>query len=201
MSTFITSDWHLGDTRLKSMHRPFANSNEMLDVMVRNHNFLVSPNDLVYVLGDVCNKDAPDCLESVNLFNGRKILVRGNHDRQIQDKDFLKYFEDVIPEGQGIDLNFGGVDCFLTHYPTLAKTERFNLVGHIHSAWKLQLNSLNVGVDVHHFYPISTLDVVKYYESIHNFYDNDAWAAYIYANMSYLNSRGVKSSRYNKEYD
>lgn len=60
--------------------------------MISSWNSVVRPNDTVYHLGDVViNKKA---LPLVGRCNGRKILIKGNHD--IFDiKDYLTYFEDV----------------------------------------------------------------------------------------------------------
>jgi calcineurin-like phosphoesterase family protein len=172
---WISSDYHCGENRYELMGRPFFSQQEMIDCFVNNHNKLVNKDDLVYILGDVCYQKTPEFLPQIEKFNGKKILVRGNHDRNILDSEFLKYFEEVIPEGEGINLDIEGLPCYLTHYPTSGKKDRFNLVGHIHSAWKVQKNMLNVGVDVHHFNPISSEKVLFYYNAICNFFDKDVW--------------------------
>lgn len=190
MRRWITADWHLGEPRLALMSRPFDSPTEMNDALIANHNKLVSKDDYVYMLGDVCNKDTPEFLSRVDEFNGHKILIRGNHDRGHTTRTLLNYFEMVIEEGQGIDLKIGDYYCHLTHYPSRSTPECFNLVGHIHSSWKVQKNMLNVGVDCNHFRP-HDLDyaVDFYFKAISNFYDNDVWVANILANSKH-NNRG-----------
>ena len=195
MKTFLTADWHLGEDRFEIMGRPFNNVQQHVDALVANHNKLVGPEDLVYLAGDVLYQKANpvDFLPPVARFHGRKILIRGNHDRPFTDEQFAFYFEQIVPEGRGVELDLCGVPCFITHYPSLAKVNRFNLVGHIHSSWKIQLNSLNIGVDVNHFYPVDETKVPFFLEAVTNFYDMDVWTAYAPANQDHFQARGKKS--------
>ena len=104
MKTFFCADWHLGEDRFEIMSRPFSTQEEMIDKLVEEHNKRVSPDDTVYMLGDVCYQKMPQFLPEVARFNGNKILVRGNHDRVFTDEDFAPYFSEVIEEGGGIEL-------------------------------------------------------------------------------------------------
>lgn len=190
MEKWVTSDWHLGEDRLGLMSRPFENTEEMIELLVERHNSMVKPDDKVYVLGDVCYQKKPEYLPHVARFNGVKTLVRGNHDRVISDEVFENYFYDIVAEGDGIELRIGDIDCYLTHYPSLGRKDRFNLVGHIHSAWKYQLNMLNIGVDVQNFRPVNLDSIKDHFKAICEYYDNDVWIAYDEINNSYLGKRG-----------
>lgn len=198
MAEFVVADWHLGEDRFEIMGRPFHTQLDMVSQLRINHNAVVGKDDTVYMLGDVCYQKAPEFLKYVECFNGRKILVRGNHDKNITDEEFLKYFEKVIPEGDGIDLDIHGIPCYLTHYPTCGKPERFNLVGHIHAAWKYQLNMLNVGVDVHHFRPVDLEKIPFHVKAVCEFYDEDVWVGYHNVNANWRSTRGKKSTYFNK---
>ena len=198
MNTFLCADFHLGEDRFELMGRPFTSPQQMIDVLVENHNSLVSPKDTVYMIGDVCYSKHPEYLEQVSRFNGSKILIRGNHDRGISDKEFSPYFQEIIPEGEGIYIEFGDIECYLTHYPTCGKKDRFNLVGHIHAAWKYQLNTMNVGVDVNHFYPVDSAKIPFHFKAIEEFYDNDVWVAYNDINEKYRGVRGKQSTYFTK---
>lgn len=190
MKTWITADWHLGEDRFELMGRPFVAQQEHVYELVTRHNALVAPNDLVLVVGDVCYQKAPEFLEHVERFNGKKILVRGNHDRGITDEQFAPYFETIFADGSGFELDAAGVSCYVTHYPTEGRPDLFNLVGHIHSIWKYQLNSFNVGVDANHFFPVNIDRIPFHKAAIEQFYDEDAWAAYSPVNSSYRGLRG-----------
>jgi hypothetical protein len=86
------------------------------------------------------------------------------------------------------------IPCYFTHYPTTGREDRFNIVGHIHATWKYQLNSLNVGVDVHHFRPVEASTIPFHKTAIEKFYDQDVWVAYNPINANYRNVRGKPGS-------
>lgn len=192
--TYALADWHLGEDRFELMGRPFTTQEEMIDALIKNHNAKVKPDDFVYVLGDVCYQKQPHFLSYVEKFNGIKTLVRGNHDRVISNEDFLKYFNEVVDEGAGIELDVEGIPCYLTHYPTEGRADRFNIVGHIHAAWKYQLNMFNVGVDVNHFRPVNLKTIPFHFKAVCDFYDADCWAAYSHLNEVHKANRGKKST-------
>lgn len=201
MATFLVSDWHIGETRWDIMGRPFDTGNPEqdiqthIDTMVANHNKLVKPDDLVYVNGDVLYQKAdPKFLEQIARFNGNKILTRGNHDRPFTDEQFKPYFKEIYPEGVGIEVDLAGVPCYVQHYPSKARADKFSLIGHVHGAFKVQLNMLNVGVDCHHFYPVPEEKVGFFFNAIVNYYDLDCWAAYNEVNEIYRGIRGKQST-------
>jgi calcineurin-like phosphoesterase family protein len=179
---YITADWHLGEDRFKIMQRiGFLDAQHMVDQLVKWHNEIVRPSDEVIMVGDAVYQNSPEFIHQIARFNGRKMLIRGNHDRAFTNGQLSPYFDEIIPEGEGlyIDGLINGVRCYATHYPTRGKMDAFNLVGHIHSAWKVQLNMLNVGVDVNHFRPMSLdKDVPFLFGAIKEFYDDDVWVAY-----------------------
>lgn len=152
MNTFLVADWHLGENRFELMGRPFLTQKQMINHLVFEHNALVEPDDMVIVNGDVCYQKAPEFLQHVKRFNGKKILIRGNHDRVFTDEQLFPYFEQILEDGYGYGMIIKDIPCYITHYPSRGLPHLFNLVGHIHAAWKYQLNMFNVGVDVNHFY-------------------------------------------------
>ena len=134
---FVISDTHFGHTnsweKFKLPNgdplRPFTSTEEMDDAMVERWNAKVGPNDTVYHLGDVViNRKS---LHHVKRLNGKKRLVRGNHDI-FKDQDY----RDV-----GFDSLYGVrvfVDKFiLSHIPLHPDciTDRFkvNVHGHLHA--------------------------------------------------------------------
>jgi len=99
MSAFVTSDLHLGHSKSitflkpdKSLLRPFMNLGEMHNVLITRWNKIISPQDRVYILGDVAIARNSLCL--LNEFNGNKVLIKGNHDT-FKLKDYLPYFDDI----------------------------------------------------------------------------------------------------------
>jgi calcineurin-like phosphoesterase family protein len=192
---WITSDHHLGEDRWDLMGRPgFKDAQHMVDVFVEYHNELVSPEDVVYFVGDVINQKTPEFLPQVSRFNGKKVLLRGNHDRIFSDEDLKPYFEKIYPENDGMLLIVDGIKCWIQHYPTESKEDFFNLVGHIHSAWKYQINAFNVGVDCNHYRPHNVHEAIPFsYKAISEFYDRDVWIANHESQKNWYKTRGKKS--------
>jgi calcineurin-like phosphoesterase family protein len=137
VNRFVISDHHLGHTnswekfKLEdgSPLRPFTSNEEMNETMIERHNAKVKEQDTVYFLGDVAiNKKY---LELVKRMNGRKILIRGNHDI-FKDEEYREVgFEQL----HGVRVF---VDKFiLSHIPLHPDcvTERFrvNVHGHLHA--------------------------------------------------------------------
>ena len=198
--TFVTSDWHCGETRFEIMGRPFKTPQEQVDTLIKNHNELVSPEDDVIVVGDVCYQKTPEWLPYISKFNGNKILIRGNHDRVFTDEQLKPYFSEIIPEGEGIIRQIedksdnSRINVYITHYPSRGLPNVFNLCGHIHGAFKYQLNMMNIGVDVHHFRPVNMDTIPKHLKAITDYYDEDVWVAYHKINSDYVGLRGKKGS-------
>ena len=137
VNRFVVSDHHLGHQssweKFKladgSPLRPFTSNEEMHETMIERHNAKVKEQDTVYFLGDVViNRKS---LELVKRMNGRKILVRGNHDI-FKDED---YREVGFQQIHGVRVF---TDKFiLSHIPLHPDcvTERFrvNVHGHLHA--------------------------------------------------------------------
>lgn len=200
---YVVADHHLGDHRLSILGRPYKTCYDMCDDIINKHNEVVKEDDTVLFVGDVVSSVAIDkefWLEKVKLFNGkRKILIRGNHDRDISDEQFLKYFDKIIPEGDGIEMSLDGIGCWITHYPTRGKKELFNICGHIHSAWKVQKNAFNCGLDANHFFPTPETKISFYLNAITNFYDEDVWCYNRELNKSH-EYRGKKGNYFDNKY-
>lgn len=137
MSSFVISDTHFGHTNSWKLFknadgtplRPFTSNEEMDEAMIERWNAKVHPRDTVYHLGDVVIRKAS--LELVKRLNGKKRLVRGNHDI-FHDK----HYRDV-----GFEKLYGVrvfTDRFiLSHIPLHPDcvTDRFkvNVHGHLHA--------------------------------------------------------------------
>lgn len=97
---FLVSDTHFthmgvckfmrkdGVTKL----RPWDTPEQMDEDMIEKWNAVVKPGDKVYHLGDVVMQKKH--LDIMRKLNGRKVLIRGNHDIY-EMKDYAKYFKDI----------------------------------------------------------------------------------------------------------
>lgn len=138
MSERLTiADLHLGHeatcTKFKQPDgvtplRPFANSQEMDEEIVKRWNAVVGEYDKVYVLGDVVIKQSN--LVTLSRLRGKKRLIPGNHDI-LKMTEYLKYFDDVHGYKVWVD------DFIMSHIPLHVDsiTSRFkaNVHGHYHA--------------------------------------------------------------------
>lgn len=145
VNRFVISDHHFGHTnsweKFKladgSPLRPFTSNDEMNQTMIDRHNAKVKEHDTVYFLGDVVINRKH--LHLVKQLNGRKILIRGNHDI-FRDEDYREVgFEQI----HGVRVF---VDMFiLSHIPLhpdcVTGRFRVNVHGHLHANQITLLNN------------------------------------------------------------
>lgn len=131
---FIISDTHFGHDNMYSFvgykgHkvREYPNSAVADEVMITNWNKTVQPTDKVYHLGDVAMSKR-HIVNIMPMLNGRKILIRGNHDRE-KLVTYSYFFKDV--RGcHNLD------NYLLTHvpiHPNSFSRFKMNIHGHTHS--------------------------------------------------------------------
>ena len=78
---FVISDTHFGHANIiKYCDRPFADIDEMDEIMIQRWNSVVKPGDKVYHLGDVYMGDGDRFLKKFARLSGKKRLILGNHD-------------------------------------------------------------------------------------------------------------------------
>ncbi len=176
---YFTSDLHLGHRSIiEYCSRPYSSVEEMDEGLIKNWNDLVKPEDTVYVLGDFCLRSSS--IELALRLNGTKILVAGNHDEPFRGKKIGRYtdagFTEIYRRGQFPEIQLeDGRKVRLSHLPYTPHDDRYAedlplddgmalLHGHVHEKWTMKLTQkgtmqLNVGVDVHNFWPISERQV------------------------------------------
>lgn len=113
--------------------RPWASSAEEADeMMIDAHNRVVKAGDTVYFGGDVAIKAR--ALSLLGRMNGRKILIRGNHDI-FKLKQYVPYFADIRGTHK-LDR------IILSHYPlhpsSLPSWCLGNAHGHTHDTFVLK---------------------------------------------------------------
>jgi calcineurin-like phosphoesterase family protein len=137
-NVFFASDHHFGHGNILNFFkadgitplRPFANVVEHDETLIDNHNRIVGPKDVVYLLGDVAIPRKG--LQQVKRLNGRLRLIMGNHDPFV--KNFNRDYADVGFEQ--IEA-FHKFDRFVaTHIPvhsdSLSTRWHVNVHGHLH---------------------------------------------------------------------
>ncbi len=148
---FIISDLHMGHENILTFKkpntdeplRPFKTMDEMHDTIISNWNKTVRPKDRVFVLGDAVWN--PEGLDLMQLMNGIKILVKGNHDHKLTIYKYMEVFNDI--HGAFVKHGVSGKKIIMTHVPihpqSLNTRFDFNVHGHLHSEYITQHNNMS----------------------------------------------------------
>lgn len=123
--TWIITDTHFNhDMLIEAGYRPA----DFQDQICRNWGRVVEPQDTIIHLGDVIMKRPSELYHILSVLHGRKILVRGNHDRE-SDGWYERAGFSFVAQG----ILIGGV--WLTHAPqaTLPDGAIINVHGHLHA--------------------------------------------------------------------
>jgi calcineurin-like phosphoesterase family protein len=169
--TWFASDHHVGHGNIirfvdsnNQLIRPFKDIDEHDEIIIKNHNDLVAPEDRVYFMGDVVMNRKH--LEKVGRMNGRKKLIKGNHDI-FKIKEYLKYFEDVV--AYRIYPDHGLIVSHIPVHPCqLENRFKTNAHGHLHPNLVLQAGSkvpdkryINLCLEHTNFKPVEFHDLLK----------------------------------------
>ena len=80
---FFTADTHFGHENMIKYERcQFASTEDMDATIIKNWNNVVSKRDKVIVAGDVSFYNKEKTAEIIQQLNGKKVLVKGNHDKR-----------------------------------------------------------------------------------------------------------------------
>ena len=174
---YFTADMHFDHANIiKHSNRPFASIEEMNENIIARFNSKVSPKDSLYILGDAVWGSGERANEILKRLNGKKFLIRGNHDRFLNHEGFDKsIFEWVKDLGKVVHQ---GTKFILCHYPMLEWEGYYrgslHCYGHVHNSYfkdeeknhgaaklaALGPRAFNVGVDVNDFMPVSAEDLI-----------------------------------------
>ena len=160
----------------KEEQKKFKISRQSLDNMnsalIRNINERVKVDDFLFFLGDYCFKSNSDRGEGENnkarywqsLINCKNVIyIKGNHDKNNSLKAII----------ERLVINIGGKRINLVHDPERADFDyEINFTGHIHKKWTFKrlrqgylfTDCINVGVDVHNFYPQTFNELISKYK-------------------------------------
>lgn len=133
-AAWIWSDQHFGHEKTCTVFkradgtplRPFASAEEMNEVMVARNNERVGKNDRIYYVGDVVINRR--FLSILNRLNGRKVLIKGNHDIFKLD-DYAAYFDDI----RGYHVLNGIIFSHIPVHPECLARFGCNVHGHLHA--------------------------------------------------------------------
>lgn len=143
----IITDTHFGHDFLKAAH---LHPNDFEEKIIRNWQERVAPTDTVIHLGDFGLEKDADTLDKLKLLPGKKILLRGNHDKQSPEYYMGNGFEFFCDE---LVMTLADVKILFTHRPRYNHSYDINIHGHHHNIHYLAMKNL--------FLPIA-LEVMGY---------------------------------------
>lgn len=133
---FYIADPHFGHGNIiKLEDRPFASKAEMEQKMTENWNNAVSSEDTVYILGDFGWGTEDEWIRILKNLNGKKVLIRGNHDPiRFENDELYSQFQSVRDY---IKIKDNGRNVILFHYPIPFYHKDYDantymLYGHVH---------------------------------------------------------------------
>lgn len=141
---WVTSDLHFfhkniisfcSETRKKWTRT--GDVREMNENMILDWNQTISPENTVFILGDVSFGNAQETSILLKRLNGKKILVVGNHDvKLIQHQCFVDCFESIH---HYLEVDYSGRMFCMFHYPIREWNqfyrESIHLHGHTHGTF------------------------------------------------------------------
>lgn len=167
---YFTSDLHLNHRAAVTMcQRPFADVAEMNRSLIGNINARVHPGDTLYILGDVAHKGTvEEANRLIAQIHGKKVLVRGNHDR-VYDPGLFESVHDFL------EVHLNGHSLSLMHYPMVewpkSRHGSLHLHGHQHNMPEYNeqqraqgILRYDVGVDANHYFPVSLNEILRHFE-------------------------------------
>ena len=163
---WLTSDLHFNHNK-DFLYEPrgFNNIEEMNKTIIAHFNEVVSPEDTVYVLGDlIMGEDHSIGLKYIEQLNGNLYIAIGNHDTNTKIEEY-KTLSNVKDVQFGYRIRYKKWEWLLTHYPTLVANGEdpkpvMNLHGHTHSTERFEFpHCYNVNPEAHNNYPVLIDDI------------------------------------------
>lgn len=163
MIYFISDTHFFHKNILKHQDRPFDSVEDMNKSLIKNWNDKVKKNDEIFILGDFSFGKEEETLDLLDSLNGKKYLIRGNHDLIIK-KDSVQAKFQWIKDYYVLKINKQKIILF--HYPIYSWDTKYHgsihLYGHTHGNETFnEPNSYNVCADVNNYTPISLNEILN----------------------------------------
>lgn len=160
---YLTSDLHFSHQR-NFLYEPrgFSSIEEHDAAIIKNWNEIVTPDDEVFILGDLVMNDTESGIKKLAQLNGQLNIIFGNHDTD-RKIGFYEKLPNVTLVGWSTLIKSGKWSFYLCHFPTMVDNfeERhkfYCLHGHTHDQNKFQFIKnccYNVALDAHNNKPVS----------------------------------------------
>lgn len=167
MKRWFISDTHFSHTNIiKYTGRPFETVEEMNRCLINNWNDSIGKDDQVFFLGDFGLGDIDHLQTICSQLNGKKICIRGNHDKNADWMMRLGF--QIVLESAFIKIGKHIVE--LIHIPSNPAPSHFQLHGHVHNKrpGKVITNQLNLCVEIWDYKPVSEKSILKLFDTAPN---------------------------------
>ncbi len=172
---YFTSDLHFYHNNvIRYCNRPFEGYDSMNKALIENWNNTVKAKDEVYILGDITMRGPEIVNNLMPTLNGKKYLVRGNHDIFTRKQSFNTDNFEWIKDYHSFNYQIAGQSHMLClmHYPLLTWNHKMrgsiHLHGHIHASPEYNEENIkngvlrfDVGVDAHNYKPVSIKTILE----------------------------------------
>lgn len=175
--TFFISDLHFNHEKIFEFEpkraQLYKTIEDMNEKIIRTWNHWIGPHDIVYVIGDVGFNKSNKLIEYCQRLNGRKILIRGNHDKRSVGMYLKAGFVAVLD--QAIINLTKDIRVKLSHFPysdpgfrvfpnmPVPEKDLWLVHGHVHSKYLINRpeKTINVSWDVW-FRPVLKDEILKF---------------------------------------
>lgn len=140
VNVWITSDLHFDHTNILKFcpdTRPYKSKESMNVALIQEWNTKVQPDDIIIHLGDFCFKGVESTESFLCQLNGKKILIRGNHDKALRSNISVGKY-DILWKGDYLELQINKQKVVFSHYPMTTWNQcgrgAIQLYGHCHGS-------------------------------------------------------------------
>lgn len=114
MKRYFTSDLHFSHANIiKYCDRPYKSVEQMNADIIRRWNNVITPEDLVYIIGDFGYINIEEGKDLLSQLNGSKILILGNHDDNLSKCEKMGFLAVV----DSLEIELCKIKFKLYHYP------------------------------------------------------------------------------------
>lgn len=162
-NVWFSADLHLLHPKIVNICDRPTTVKEHDEWLIHRINSVVDKKDKFYILGDVSMGNRKKTERLLHKINGDKILIKGNHDKNIHNSTLFSEIKDIKDFNFNSD-KYPNIHIVLCHYPIASWNRKIHgsihLYGHTHGNFANSGLSFDVGVDANNWYPLSLEQVL-----------------------------------------
>ena len=172
---YFTSDLHFSHKKdFIYKARGFNSIEEHDEEIIKRFNSIVTPEDDLWILGDLMLGDNDEGIKKIKQLNGNLHIIYGNHDTNARILRYAEELDNAEIHGFATTFKYKKKQFMLSHYPTITsnmeedgapiKAKVINLCGHSHT--KNRFKDMDKGliyhveIDCHNNFPISLDEIL-----------------------------------------